>query len=111
MADMTPKDRDELVELMAQYGSGCGRGSMWAKSNEVKKDAWRAAMERALDAMEAAGVAQVPVEPTEEIIKAMTGFSYCPGPEAEAKMQQHWEDTETDYVAAIAASPLRKEKP
>ena len=59
------KDRDELVEMMAQYVSGCGMGSMWAKSNEVKKDAWRAAVARALDAMEAAGVVPVPVEATE----------------------------------------------
>jgi hypothetical protein len=89
----TPKNREELIGFIATTvkeikGDGIGRWSIeWA--------------ELLIKRLEAAGLAAVPVDPTEEMVKATA--DRCRGAE------RHQASARKSYQQMLAASPFRRE--
>jgi hypothetical protein len=91
----TLKNREELVRMLADALNS---------ANSSRQDAvWTTEMvaDVCISALEAAGLAVVPVEPTEEMVKA-TSLKYKPAPLQQASARR-------SYKRMLASSPFRKE--
>lgn len=96
-----PKDRTELLELMAV--SDCGGPDEFDDIGYELRRAYREAAIRILDAIEAAGCVVVPVEPSQDMSRAA-----CEEFDA---MAPHAPEAGHVWTAMVDASPYRKELP